>query len=564
MKNHYECLKSIFLSRLDASLKSLDALEDEARCSVLLHSKGCGLTDGFDFANPIPCFVTAYYNEDLPYYHNPELLERSYRGLCRFETFLHEDGSLDLITTNFHDPAQTAFCIQNIFSVAELIVRLTEHTELEDRLFEKIKEILVKMGHALVNLGFHTPNHRWVISSALAVCYRYTGKQEFSDAIEGFLMEGIDCDEYGEYTERSTGAYNNICNFSLILLGYMLDRPEFYEYPRRNLRLMFHFIEPDGSVNTLNSTRWDNRGEYTIAPYYDYYLLLALIDKDPEFAYMADMIVDQYGLSKSQRPILLFAALTLFKSFRTAQENIVSKAPEKDQTIFLPNSKIARIYRPELNLTMTTLASRSPVFFQMNLGASVLQVRFAGAFFGDPHSQFRAREIIPTEDGYRLICDENAGYRSRFNEKPETSDWRKMDHSKRQLVNVQNFHTEITVHILENGVTLDIETSGCDRIPTKLEISMQPNGKFFTDTVSMLPKEGDYLFLNGNARYFIDPYRYFELEGGFCKHIMGNDMRGTVPVSPNKFTVAMTDTTPQKSSVTIRVKSILDETLQIL
>jgi hypothetical protein len=32
--------------------------------------------------------------------------------------------------------------------------------------------------------------------------------------------------------------------------------------------------------------------------------------------------------------------------------------------------------------------------------------------------------------------------------------------NNRQVINVQNFHTEITVHVLEDGATLDIETSG--------------------------------------------------------------------------------------------------------
>ncbi len=557
MKNHYELIKSLALTRCENVFKLGNLYMNEESYPTYLNAMSWGISDYGEYAGLFHHCVTVYYSDDLPqYYRDPEMLELAYRALCIFESHLREDGSMDLITTNFHDPAQTAFCIQSNFYITELLVRFTEHTEVEDRLFEKIKSILLKMGHGLVHLGFHTPNHRWVVSSAFAVCYRYTGEQEFLDTLEGFLMEGIDCDEYGEYTERSTGSYNNICNYSFMILGYMLDRPEFYEYPRRNLRLMMHFTEPDGTVNTLNSTRWDNGGEYTIAPYYDYYLLLALMDKDPEFAYMADMIADKFGATP--RGTFSFNVMTLFKHLRTAHEDIVSKAPDKDQTIFLPNSKIARVYRPNLDLTMTALASRSPVFFQMNWGSSILQLRFAGAFFGDPHAQFRAREIIPTEDGYRLICDENAGYRSQLSEKPETSDWRKMDHSKRQIVNVQNFHTEITVHMLEDGVTLDIETSGCDRIPTKLEISMQPNGKFFTDSVTMRPKEGEYIYLNGNAHYFIDLYRYFEIEGGFRKHTMGNDMRGTAPVNPKKFTIALTETTPQKSTVTIRAKSILN------
>ena len=211
-------------------------------------------------------------------------------------------------------------------------------------------------------------------------------------------------------------------------------------------------------------------------------------------------------------------------------------------------------------MTTTVLATRGPVFFQMNYGTSILQCRFAGSFFGDPHSQFRGREIIPTEDGYKLICNEFAGYRSQFDEKPETSNWRRMDHSKRQTINVQNFRTEITVHILKDGATIDVETFGCERIPTKFEFSLMPGGKLFTDSIMMQPKAGDYMILReGNAQYFVDGLRYFEIEGGYSQHWNAEHMRGAVPVNPSKFTIAMTTSTPQKSSVTIRAKTLLDK-----
>ena len=252
--------------------------------------------------------------------------------------------------------------------------------------------------------------------------------------------------------------------------------------------------------------------------------------------------------------------LTLHPEIAERYSEIQNRAPEKDQSIFLPNSRYARMYKPDRQLTMTALCTRGPVFFQMNYGSSVLQVRFAGSFFGDRHSQFRASEIIPTEDGYKLICDSNAGYKTRLAEKPETSDWWKMDHTKRQVINVQNFHTEITVHVLEDGATLDIEASGCERIPTKLEISMAPGGKFFTKSIMTQPKAGDYLFLaDEKAKYFVDGVRYFEIEGGFFEHWNAERMRGSVPVNPSKFTVAMTTSTPQKSTVTIRAKTLLNK-----
>jgi hypothetical protein len=288
--------------------------------------------------------------------------------------------------------------------------------------------------------------------------------------------------------------------------------------------------------------------------------MLALMDKNPEFAYMADFIHDKYGdIVFGQRMAYILTVLALNPELAGRYAEITNKEPEKDQTCFLPKSRIARIYNPDKSLTTTVLASRSPVFFQMNYGTSILQCRFAGSFFGDPHSQFRGREIIPTEDGYKLICNEFAGYRSQLEEKPETSNWRRMDHSKRQTLNVQNFRTEITVHLLKDGATIDVETFGCERIPTKLEFAMMPGGKLFTDSIMMQPKAGDYMILReGNAQYFVDGLRYFEIEGGFSQHWNAERMRGAVPPNPKKFTIAMTTSTPQKTSVTVRARTLLE------
>ena len=558
MKNHYQMLKNYFFQNLDQILTLCknrldpDAFEFEMRGYN-------GLKDPGHFGGLYSWLLFGYYLPDSPHYHDTELLECAVKILETYKSYLHEDGSVDLIETNFHDPAQTGFHVKGYFAATEILAKFTEHTELEEKLYAVNVEILSEMGEAMSTLGFHTPNHRWVISAALSIAYKYTKNPQFLDTINRFLMEGIDCDENGEYTERSTGSYNLVCNHSFTLLAYFMNDKSFLDYPRRNLNLMYSFTEPDLSVNTLNSTRWDQGGQYTIAPYYPFYVMLALLDNNPEFAYMADTISEHFPYPQALGIYLpdLLSFFMLFPEMEKAQETLVSKAPAADQTHFYPNTNIARIYKPEHNMTMTVIGTRHPVFFQMNYGASILQVRFAGSFFGDPHSQFRAREIVQTEDGFRLICDESAGYRSQLDEKPETSDWRRMDHSKRKIINVQNFHTEITVHLTDDGATFDIETSGCENIPTNLEFVMQPGGKLDTDHFATSAKAGDYIFLkDGTARYFLDGRRYFEMGNGFCEHTYAEHMRGAFPSDTSKVTLAMTAVTPQRSTVELHAKKL--------
>jgi hypothetical protein len=57
----------------------------------------------------------------------------------------------------------------------------------------------------------------------------------------------------------------------------------------------------------------------------------------------------------------------------------------------------------------------------------------------------------------------------------------------------------------------------------------------------------------------VDGVRYFEIEGGFFEHCNAERMRGAVPVNAGKFTIAMTTSTPQRSTVTIRAKTLLEQ-----
>ena len=559
MQNHYQLFRDLVSQRMESIIKTHQMHKDPALSATWLNIAASGIPDGMYVGSQSINFVIGYYLKGTPYYHDERMLEYAYESLCMYEKFLHEDGSADLAVTNFHDPAQTGFHAQALLPPALLIEKYTEHTPLEDKLFDKYLEIMKRMGDAMATLGFHTPNHRWVVSSGLASVYHFIKDPKYQETIDKFLMEGIDCDEYGEFTERSTGVYNAICDFSFFVWAELSGDDSYYCPVRRNLNLMYHFTEPDNSLNTLNSTRWDLGGAYSIAKYYPYYMLLALRDENPEFAYMADTYYDEFIKKYGQHIFHLMLYAALHPEEEEKFERIPTQAPNTNQTIFLPNSRIARVYKPDLKATITALCTRHPIFCQLNSGSSSVKFRYAGSFFGDPHSPFRAKQIEEIEDGYRLIGDEKAGYRSTLAEKPETSNWRKMDHSKRDTINIQHLHREVDIHVLDDGIRFDFRANGCDCVPTKFEIVLPIGGKLVTDSITMVPKAGAYAYLNGKAKYFINATQYFEIEGGFIKHIYGDGMRGTFPSDAKNFTLALTDFTPQESSVTIRMKHLFDE-----
>ena len=89
--------------------------------------------------------------------------------------------------------------------------------------------------------GFHTPNHRWVRTAALSQVAELYPELDFDAAIELFLAEGIDVNSDGQYSERSNGSYNAVCNTHLIQTAEAAGRREILDSVRRNLILMHQF-----------------------------------------------------------------------------------------------------------------------------------------------------------------------------------------------------------------------------------------------------------------------------------------------------------------------------------
>ena len=124
-------------------------------------------------------------------------------------------------------------------------------------LMRVMDSILVNGGKAIIYGGFHTPNLRWAIASTLMMLYRLTSDESMKKGAEKFLIEGCDCNEDGEYAERSAGGNNLVNNNAMIMLAMATADDSWYEPVKRNLTMMLHYIEPDGSIFTNNSTTQD-------------------------------------------------------------------------------------------------------------------------------------------------------------------------------------------------------------------------------------------------------------------------------------------------------------------
>ena len=551
MLDHYKILKEYFENASYGILSRIDRNPESSSYGYVKNNWSDYYEADWYFGLALAC-IEAYYMKDTKSYRDGAFLEGAENVLSGAERFIHEDGTIDLRVTNYHDPSLCAFSIRDCLGpMIEIVTKNTRHTPLEDKIEAHILAIISKMAPAVKNLGFHTPNHRWIMCAALAFIKKYLGDDEAQGVMDKFFWEGIDCDEYGEYTERSTGIYNRICNHSFLSLSHTYDK-KYIEYPIRNMRLMRSFYEPDNTICTLNSLRQDRGNSPDINLYYFIYLPLALYTKDPEFAYYSDRALRSLisEASKSEHPFEYADSMLMYWFFAEEEwqkhetyESIPSYLPERNLDIYLPESGTGRVYRN--GATATVLRTHNTDFFKLQIKKYSIFARFGGAFFGLPHSQFRPTEMEKTERGFRLISNEEAGYRSQFDEPPEASNWHRMDHSKRKIINVRHFDTVVDVSFEGRKVIFDVSYGGDDLIPVKLELVMTPNGKVETDELNFIARPNDYVyFKNGKMTMRFDGGTAVNFTGGSYAHFSAEDMRGTEHVPSGFFTVCLTGSTP--------------------
>lgn len=560
----------MMLNHFDYQIKAIDyAIRDALRTQCIdpaspicgaIESMEAGYTGNQSGLGAARQFVEGYYTPRCAYAGDPLLLERAGLGVDFALKMQHEDGTSDLLETNFHDASQTAFDMMHIGPATLLMRRFMGDKPEEKALYAKLLHYVDRCADGLIVGGFHTPNHRWVQSAALAMCHELTGRKDCREKMLRFLDEGIDCDEEGEYTERSSGGYNIICDRALIILAQVCGMTEMYDHVARNLRMVEKYFEPDLTINTLNSTRQDVGSAPDWRIYFSTYLYMALATGDEEFRWIADRMLEQstsqlslaeYNAISPKMPYFDFLPFLLMdERLQNTWTSEQTKKPNLDYVKHFVKSGIVRARQDDCTLT---LMENRPIFAKLQCGQHSAYLRLAGTFYA--LGQFAAQSIEQTEDGFRMTYHRRAGYKGQFAEKPPTSVWSEMDHSKRPQVMMQDFVFHVDVKILEGGASFHVTTEGIENVLTKFEIMLEPGDLYVTDAMEMHGRGGDYLYQKcDHAEYRYKDHSRLCIDGGCWKNSYGERMRGALPVDNDSFFVAMTSQTPMDETFTLCFK----------
>jgi len=503
--------------------KLLKVAERVAEESLSRQQTDGGLRNEHEIPQPgatagiVASLAAVFLAPESRYHRRADLLERMQRAAEYLVRVQHDDGTIDLPTTNFGSTPDTAFVLEPLCAAAEVLLarKYGETRGLETTLETFIR----RAASSLTTGGIHTPNHRWVVVSALARCHHLSPDPRYIARLEQWLAEGIDLDEEGQFTERSTGIYNAVTDRALLTTGRMLDRPALFEPVRKNLEAMIYFLHPEGEVATDISRRQDRFQPATLRPYYLAYRFLARHDDNGRFATVANDIESIY-LHQLGGEFIYFLEITELRQGLPPREPLPTNYEK-----FFPVSEFAHIRRG--NRSATVMGGDSRFFSFHHDGAVVEAVRMASAFFGK--GQFSA-PLSPQGSGYQSVQELKGYYLQPLDpqDRRADGDWEAVPNSCRTHSNICHLRSAVDIRETAEGFELSLDVRGTDRVPLTLEVTLRPGGELTGDGLVAVPGVPNAYFMReGFASYEVTGRR-LRVGPGFRRHTW-TQLRGAEP-----------------------------------
>lgn len=488
--------------------------------------------------------ASVYLNEESCYYKNEELLERILLALKYIKREQRENGCFDLVDCNFFSGPDTAFCVKRLMPMFEYVRKHPEAPNAK-KFEEELGRIIYAGAKGMVAGGFHTPNHRWAIASNLLKCYQIFGDEEFKKTAELYLAEGIDCTSEGEFAERSAGNYNRINNDAMITIGDVLGDEQYYKYAEANLKMMLTYLEPDDSIFTNNSTRQDRGVKVYPRDYYFEYLLMGHKLNNEAFLAAANYIMD-LNVRKNHFPDFLINYMN--------QPELIDVEYEKSEipTMYHRFYKESQIVRVRKDAYSYTILNNSPNFVYFQHGDLAVSVKIGASLC--EHRAFKSETLEEKANGYQLMQTMKGWYYLPFGEYQGTTDWWKMDNTKREKLHGPNLDFDVFVEEVENGLDIHVKAQGVDRAPIRLELAFDAGTVVQSEAFTVEGVPGGFITAKQGMVTVTKGEYAIEAGPGFGTHDFVAGKFGSEGRNPHCFTVYFTDSTCFERTISLRAK----------
>ncbi len=541
----------------------------DAELPALLE-QGKGSTDRFgarSVGEAVDALAGAYCAPESTFFKSQAVLTALEQAADKLLAAQYADGTID--SGNLQSPPDTGFVVQTV-CMGLAVLRRANLPQLA-QVNNKLGKFVLAAGEALATGGIHTPNHRWVVCSALAQVNALFPSAKYVNRIDDWLGEGVYCDADGQFAERSTGIYSRVEDNAYITMARLLNRPELLEPVRRNLAMTLFYMHPNGELETVASRRQDQTMNAWISNYYLQYRYMAIKDQNRQFAAVA-RFAEQIGLERAEAkiPLIEFMEEPLYRRKLPEPEPLPT-----DYAKFFSNCKLARIRRGETSATVyggsdwplgiaSGLAS-NPTFFTFRKGKAVLEsVRMIPLFFSEV--SFRSQGMKADGNRYELEQNTHVPYyqplpkdlRNPKGDYPLTNAgdrfWGKMNFPARTKSNISTLVQRVAVTENAGAFELAFDVGGHDHVPVTIELTFRRDGE--VEGIEPGKRRPDLFFLRQGMGRFRVGDDVITFGPGQADHEMvrlEGAPYGAPPGAhpPDRYRVYITGITPFKKTLTI-------------
>lgn len=456
----------------------------------------------------------------------------------------HADGTISLGGTNFHSPPDTGFVVTGLAQLYRLLSG-AEDARIQV-IADKLKRFLARTIPAMLTGGCHTPNHRWVMTAALASLYDLFGMEELVRRADEWLAEGMDCTLDGEWTERSNGIYNTVSDIMLFYAATYLRRPHLLDYVRRNLKMMRYLLHDNGEVVTDYSGRQDYGVTYTLSEYYLVLRVMASHDRDPLLAAMHDLALEKLNHLGPVNNHALLGSL----SFPVQLENL-ERQPLPDEYAVILNehhpierdlewmkqvghhsqiehssmhtsfgAPVARIRKQKMSATVMT---RNASFFSLRYGEAKLLGMQIGSMFMP--GVVEMQELCRTADGYEMSARLEKGYNGPIPPQflgqigaEEVSPWYLLPHQHRPRTHVQQHRLQVRIRPQDMCWEIEVASDEMEDVLTQICFFFPLDCSITGE--ALIPGEGDTRLWTGGSILCTAGEEWMRISSGQHDHLL--------------------------------------------
>lgn len=440
-----------------------------------------------------------------PWHGDAAMVDRAVMAVEALRRLQRPTGLIDLPKVDFDSPPDTAFMVQRACVVLERARAMAARGDASgERLAEAVGPFVESAARGIVGKGFRTPNHRWVVCSALAYAATLIDGFHPHDYIATILAEGIDINEDGAWSERSAGIYDGVNNRAMRLMADHLDRPDLLDHARANLDLLLTLIEPDGTVLTALSRRQDHGTRTVPAQLIDSCLDLAGRDARGDYLEAAARLIDAKAQPHDALSLWWLAALDRHVGGRHA-DLLPVRPPETSERFYAKSG----LWRGRTPTTSFAVMSDAPAFLTARVGDVTLKgVGWRSSYFH--RGVFRGETFTRTERGvemrYRASHAPPVGWDLPLN-RPVRFDtphptYYDIARDERNHYPLPQVDMSVRIEAVrdEQGKGFDLhlrDVDGCDRVPHVIEFDFEPGVSWRGDGLAGVAGRGQALVLRG-------------------------------------------------------------------